>query len=125
MARNLLLMATKFTLPWPPSVNRIWRRGRNGVTYLSAEGKKFKHDAGIAMHGAKPTDRPVAATLRIYFPQKAGDLDNRCKLVMDSMEGFAFLNDKQVCEKHEYRYLDRKNPRIEVTIEERENMYFA
>jgi len=106
-----------FVLPLPPSANRYWRMV-NGHMTVSAEAKAYKTSAGWAakVAGIDVLDGPVAVTLRVYRAQKSGDLDNRIKVILDSLKGIAWEDDSQVTELHAYRYDDKTNPRVEVEI---------
>ena len=106
-----------FVLPLPPSANRYWRMV-NGHMTVSAEAKAYKTSAGWAAKaaGIDVLDGPVAVTLRVYRAQKSGDLDNRIKVILDSLKGIAWEDDSQVTELHAYRYDDKTNPRVEVEI---------
>jgi crossover junction endodeoxyribonuclease RusA len=50
--------------------------------------------------------------------RKFADVDNLAKAVLDALEGIAYANDRQVCELHATRVLDREAPRLCVTIRE-------
>lgn len=109
----------KLVLPYPPSANTYWRVYRNMVV-VSQAARDYKlavlliaGKAGqIVQHG------PVAVTVRLYRPQRSGDLDNRLKVLLDSLNGLAWRDDSQVVELHAYRHDDKKYPRVEVEIEE-------
>jgi len=106
-----------FVLPLPPSANRYWRMV-NGHMTVSAEAKAYKTSAGWAakVAGIDVLEGAVAVTLRVYRAQKSGDLDNRIKVILDSLKGVAWGDDSQVTELHAYRYDDKTNPRVEVEI---------
>lgn len=106
-------------LPYPPSTNVLHRavviKGR-GRTLESKELRVYKARVSLMLLRYKPLDGPVAVTLRVYRPRKAGDLDNRAKAVLDAVKGRLFVDDSQVVELHMYRYDDKANPRVEVTV---------
>ena len=54
--------------------------------------------------------------LRGLRPQRSGDLDNRLKCLLDSLNGIAWSDDGQIVEIHAYRHDDKKNPRVEIEI---------
>lgn len=76
---------------------------------------------------------PVRATLRIFYASERPDLDE--SIVLDVLQDRyksvkqgdtktrvlvqkgVYVNDRQVREKHVYHGIDRKNPRVEITIE--------
>ncbi len=57
--------------------------------------------------------------LHVYmkYPAK-GDMHNNHKMLLDLLEGHAYLNDSQVVELHITRRYDPANPHVEVEITE-------
>lgn len=110
-------MSIKLTLPYPPSVNRMYRNQR-GITVKSQEAKAYAWQVTSAANeqGATCFDGNVSVSIRVYRPRKSGDLDNRAKCVLDCLQGVAYSNDSQIVELHMYRYDDKKNPRVEVEV---------
>jgi crossover junction endodeoxyribonuclease RusA len=106
-------------LPYPPSVNHYKLRA-NGVTFLTAAARAYKAECGLmAMAQAGETfTGPVRVTARFYRPRKAGDLDNRLKVLLDVLNGVVWLDDKQIVEIHAFRHDDKHNPRVEVEVSE-------
>lgn len=96
---------TIIELPYPPSTNRMWRNFR-GRTVLSDEGVTYKAKAGwlAKAAGAKCVDHDVALVVTLH-PRKNKDgsasktvldLDNIFKIACDSLQGIAYVNDKQI-----------------------------
>lgn len=56
----------------------------------------------------------VAVHMTIYYASRRPDLDE--SLVLDLLQGVAYLNDRQVKEKHIYWGLDKENPRCEISV---------
>ena len=108
------------TLPWPPSVNHIYGRGRNGQLYLLRDGKEYRKTVWILIRAARLTKRlgPVALTIDAYPPDKRlRDVDNLLKAVLDALqEGGAFENDSQVKELHVFMRAPRAAACIDVQI---------
>lgn len=79
-----------YKLPWPPSLNRIWRVHK-GRIILSAAARKFYRDAANALprgRAPKPLADRLGVTLVLNPPfTVAGrfDIANREKLVMDAL----------------------------------------
>lgn len=85
--------------------------------------RKFKEELGwiARLTIKKPLKGPVAIRLRVYRelpPEslKFGDVDNHLKAVLDSLNGIAYLDDRQVIEAHVS--LHRGEPRLEIELEE-------
>lgn len=115
-------MATvSITLPYPPSANRYWRSYRGRVV-KSEEARAYQQEAGwiAKASGFQCTSGDVAVTLRVYRPQRRGDLDNTLKVMLDSLNGIIYEDDDQVSVIHAERYEDKKNPRVDVFVEELE-----
>lgn len=109
---------TLHSFPLPPSSNRYWRMVK-GRMLISAEAKNYKITLGMLARSDRVVQLvgPVMVTVRVYRERKAGDLDNRLKVLFDAMQGVFFANDNQVREIHAYLADDRHNPRVEVTVE--------
>lgn len=126
------------TLPYPPSVNRYWRRV-GARTVLSREGRAYKAAVAVAWMrervarcasagagasasgGAAVPALPllagaVAVRLEVYRPRRQGDLDNVAKAVLDALNGLAWLDDSQIVELHLRRHEDAVSPRVEVYV---------
>jgi crossover junction endodeoxyribonuclease RusA len=102
----------------PPSANRYWRHNR-GIIHRSKEAEAYINNVGVfcVAAGVRPTADPVRVSVEIYRPARRGDLDNTLKVLLDSLRGYAFIDDAQVVEIHAYRHEDKANPRAVVTVE--------
>lgn len=110
-------------LPMPPSANRLWAtrvvapKGKRpmAITYVTAEGVKFKDDVAALVRQAgvtAPIPGRVRVDLRMYpsRPQdwqkrmrtmgpewdtsvRACDLDNLMKPTLDALKGLVFVDD--------------------------------
>ena len=85
--------------------------------------RSFKEEMGwqARLVIAEPTTKPLAIRVRIYreMPPESlrfGDIDNHLKAVLDSLNGIAFVDDRQVVSAQ--ITLHRGNPRIEIELEE-------
>ena len=89
-------------LPWPPSVNRYWRR-RGARYFVSQEGQEFRSKTQFLCLKAKgtfkPTDR-LAMTIDAFPPDKRRrDLDNIFKGILDSLQhAEVYKDDNQIDE---------------------------
>lgn len=108
----------KLTLPYPPSVNRIWRIFGNRII-KSKEGRAYAHTVACMAKARQvtPVDGPLCVTVTAYRPQRRGDLDNVLKAALDALNGVAWADDSQVVELHAKRRDDKHNPRLEVLVE--------
>ena len=91
-------------LPYPLSTNAIWRRVGK-LTLLSKDARQWKLDAQAAM--AESSARMIAGRVCVDFTlhprmtktgasKRTVDLDNACKLALDSMQGVLFADDSQI-----------------------------
>lgn len=96
-------------LTFPPSANQYWRKrnpmGKGGKgMYVTKAAKNFKKevkDKCLAKH-VRPFTGPVSVVIYAAKPATNRDLDNTTKILLDAMQGFVYVNDKQVVEYHVY-----------------------
>lgn len=60
----------------------------------------------------------VRVTMFIHYASRRPDLDE--SLILDLLQGVAYVNDRQVKEKHIYWHLDPSNPRTNIVVEQME-----
>jgi crossover junction endodeoxyribonuclease RusA len=108
----------KATLPLPPTANLYWRIWR-GRAVTSGEARAYRETAALSAktQGMRCIDKgDVSVSLTFYRSSRRGDLDNRIKVLLDSLRGVAFKDDAQVqrllAEQHE----DAARPRVEVWV---------
>lgn len=106
-------------LPLPPLGNRYLRRAGHTI-YKTKEAKDYcRHVSFIgAQNKTKVLSGDVKVSVDVYRARKAGDLDGFSKVLLDSLEGVLYENDRQVVDYHARRFDDPKNPRVEVTVSE-------
>jgi crossover junction endodeoxyribonuclease RusA len=77
-------------LPFPPSVNSMYATFK-GRRILSREGREYKRRVGMifSCHRVPPAVGEVKLTVHFYRPTRRGDLDNRLKVLQDSLTGRA------------------------------------
>ncbi|WP_395806891.1 RusA family crossover junction endodeoxyribonuclease [Archangium minus] len=109
----------RLTLPYPPSANTYWKPARGRGLVPSDEALRYKVAVAqlVQAAGVQPLKGPVRLTMKAYRPRRVGDLDNVRKVLLDALQGWAFLDDGQVSEDHGYRLDDAKAPRVEVLLE--------
>lgn len=64
---------------------------------------------------AELIDGDVRVTMFIHYASRRPDLDE--SLILDLLQGVAYVNDRQVKEKHIYWHLDKDDPRAEIIID--------
>lgn len=116
------------TIPFPPSVNRLWRQFK-GRTIVSAEGRKYRSAVLAAMYEEKykngnqmaiwgaPDDCSVS--IRAFMPDaRRRDLDNLLKASLDGLTHAGIWDDDSQIKKLtiEHCGIDRDNPRLEVEV---------
>lgn len=92
-------------LPYPPSVNKIWRKTRRGMT-LSPEYRRWLDAAdafvyqggGARRFGKISGDFEAHITLDQNHP-RAGDLDNRIKGILDFAQRIEVIANDKFCQK--------------------------
>lgn len=67
-------------------------------------------------------DKPVCVTLHIYKKDNRKDGCNLSGIIHDCLQISGVIkNDRLIVERHEYDYIDKKNPRCEIFIQEIEH----
>lgn len=116
----------------PMSVNHYlgFRGVRKGngcmvMSYEKPEAKKFKKEFGeYAKEQVKLQNWDIEQTRNIhhyvdcifYFDRTDKDENNYLKILLDSLIGIAYIDDKKVLSRTNEIFYDSKNPRIEITI---------
>ncbi len=87
-------------LPWPPSVNIIWRRGR-GRTYRNPKYMAWITEAGWVVKSMRPKPEmivgPFSATITLIPPNRRGDMDNRIKVLLDFAQHMRLVENDKLC----------------------------
>ena len=84
-------------LPWPPSVNRVWRNVK-GKTLLSAEGRSYRELVGqhclIKRIAGKRLAGRLSVKILVNPPNKIRrDIDNLTKVPLDALTHAAVWED--------------------------------
>jgi crossover junction endodeoxyribonuclease RusA len=93
-------------LPYPPSVNRLWR-SVGGRTLLSREGRRYRREvmARLAAMRAQPMRGRLAVRIELHPPDRRRcDIDNAQKALVDALEHAGlFEDDSQIDDLHTRR----------------------
>ena len=103
----------------PPSTQHIYRH-KGFRVYMTREGmdKKEQYQWEIkAQYKKSLITKKFGLIMEFYFPDdRKRDLDNFNKLILDSGAGIAWEDDDLISEMHLYKFVDKKNPRVELEI---------
>jgi len=93
-------MSVILNLPYPPSVNKYWRRTRSGGVRVSGEGVAYR-EAVVAYCKARGLLKllgPLSVRLMVYVPdRRRRDLDNILKALLDALaHGGVYEDDSQI-----------------------------
>lgn len=102
-----------FTLPL--STNSLYRGRRfntkEGVANKSAMGWEMKNQ-----WGKKPLTGPVRLKIALWRKDnRRFDIDN-IKGLLDAFSGILYEDDSQIVELHLFKGVDKKNPRVEISL---------
>ena len=126
-------------LPFPPSVNRIYRVNyRSKSLHISKEGKKFKNsflaiinaeDCSPYYANYEPKLLPLLCPIKLEIDlipkdRRHWDIDNRAKFLIDCLEGYFFKNDRQIVELNLRKLpLNKEKAGCKCTISEAEQQF--
>lgn len=86
-------------LPWPPTQNHIWRKGR-GRVYRNPKYLDWIAEAGWKIKAAnpKPIQGRFGAFVTLYPPNKREiDVDNRTKVLLDLAQRMGLIENDSKC----------------------------
>ena len=110
----------RLILPFPPSVNRLWRASKGGGVYRSAQYTNWRNLALWQLMGqyrGTPVDTPYKITIAAKRPDKRRrDLGNLEKAVSDILVSAKVLLDDSLCEWLEIKWV-ADGPECVVLIE--------
>ena len=112
----------KLTLPYPPSMNRYWRRSGRHM-HLSKEAVQYRGKVAELIVSAHFESMPGRLAMHIQmFPpdRRRRDIDNIQKPVLDALEhAGAFIDDEQIDWLLTERCEVVKDGKLEIEIKER------
>jgi crossover junction endodeoxyribonuclease RusA len=109
----------EFELPFPPSLNHLWRRV-GSRTLISREGRRFRKDvmAIVAAMDIRPLCGKLAVQIEVFPPDgRRRDLDNCLKSLLDALEkAGAYHDDSQITDLRATKHKPEPGGRVVVTI---------
>ena len=107
-------------LPFPPSVNRLWRATKGGGVYRSPKYTEWRTRAlweAMAQAKRQKIDGPYKLTVLAVRPDKRKrDLDNLLKAISDCLVSAKVIESDHLCEWIEARWV-KEGPECLVIIE--------
>ena len=85
-------------------------KSAKALTYSDVFKRQVRDMHIVPVHG------DVRVTMHIWYASRRPDLDE--SLILDLLQGVAYVNDRQVKEKLIYWHLDPAEPRSEITVEQ-------
>lgn len=115
-------MELEYTIPFrPPTVNTYWRRSGKNI-HLSEKGIAFKRDVKLFMRtqkNKKLSSEPLAVELILNFKGKTKrDIDNYCKVVLDSFIGILWEDDSQIIKLNIEKNIGEKEDNFILRVQE-------
>jgi len=113
----------KFTLPYPPSVNRYWRHivmGDKPRTIISRKGREYRATVicQLANLVGVPAAHPIRLGCRVFLPdRRRRDIDNILKALLDSMQHAGmYKDDNQITELNVWKPAVKKPGSVDITL---------
>lgn len=103
-------------MPLPVPVNKAYLHSL-GRVILSPEARAYKNRAqweALAQYREAPLRGELSVV--IHFYARKGDIDGRIKLLLDSLNGIAWGDDRQILQLQVWQHLDPREPRAEVEV---------
>ena len=92
-----------YELPYPPSVNKMYVRGKNGRTYKSRGAKAFMENAWAAVlaQGRERIEGRLEVRIALFPPElkRKRDLDNTIKCTLDLLMAAQVFDDDEAIDK--------------------------
>ena len=106
-------------LTMPVSTNQLYRVAGSRM-YMSERGKRYKETFGWearSQYRGKPIEGKVAVEISLFWKDNRNhDIEN-LKATFDALNGILWNDDGQIHDLHIMKGVDRKNPRVEMTIQ--------
>ncbi|MCR1838439.1 RusA family crossover junction endodeoxyribonuclease [Pasteurella caecimuris] len=94
------MTALTLELPYPPTVNHYWKHTRNGIHYVTKQGKAYQSAVVFLAKNTKKFTGKVALNVEIYPPDnRKRDIDNIFKALFDSLTYAGVISDDSLINK--------------------------
>ena len=107
------------------SIYKVTCAGKYPRLYMTKEGKDLKEQYQIEarnQYRGEIISGDCKMEIGLFFKDKRKyDIDNFCKLTLDSLQGIIIEDDKQIQRLTIEKHLDKSNPRIEICLTELNN----
>lgn len=104
----------RIEMPFPPSINRLWRASKGGGVYRSPEYTKWKQEACWTIAAQCRAERLKGAfklTMLVVPPDKRHrDLDNLLKASLDALAAAGVIANDRHCRWIEARWVEDGAP---------------
>jgi crossover junction endodeoxyribonuclease RusA len=114
----------ELSLPFPPSVNSLWRVGRSGGMYRSPKYAEWRKSAlweVTAQVRTRKIKGEYKLTVHVVRPDKRHrDLDNIIKALSDILESSGVIENDKLCQHLEMKWV-KDGPPCRVIIQELSN----
>lgn len=114
------MQSIRIVLPFPPSVNRLWRTSGSGGMYRSPKYTAWRKQAlwnvQVQAKGRKVAGRYKLTVLVVRPDKRKRDLDNLFKAASDVLVEMQVIEGDHLCEWLEARWVE-SGPECEIVVE--------
>ena len=104
----------RIEIPFPPSMNRLWRASKGGGVYRAPEYVSWKQQACwaiVAQHRGHKILGPFKLTMLVVAPDRRHrDLDNLLKASLDALASAGVVENDRHCRWIEARWVEDSAP---------------
>ena len=104
----------RLEIPFPVSMNRLWRAAKGGKVYRSSEYTSWKQEASwaiVAQYRGRKLLGPFKLTMLVVPPDKRHrDLDNLFKASLDALASAGVIENDRFCRWIEARWVEDGAP---------------
>lgn len=102
----------------PVSVNKRYTisRGRNILSNEYRSAKEAMQWEAKSQWQGEPLDDDVTVNILLHLDSKRPDIDGYLKIILDSIDGIAYHNDRQITELTVHKLHNKKHPHVVVQV---------